>query len=147
MKDNRGVNPLGFGAGSSQREMNMRSNQLWLSRAAAVSSLLLFCGLQAFGAQARGIKPPKAGETVEVLVQYATQPTEEKHRRVTDRNGRIRAAFEHIPVAHYDVTSEALAGLEADPDVVSINPNLPLGAFVNRAISSELLAIAVNGEN
>ena len=65
-----------------------------LNRTAAVCSILLFCGLQAFGATVTGIRRPKAGETAEVLVQYATQPTEEQHRRVTDHNGRIRAAFD-----------------------------------------------------
>jgi hypothetical protein len=44
-------------------------------------SVLLLAGLQAFGATVT-IKEPGAGETVEV----------------------IRAAFKHIPVAHYDVT-------------------------------------------
>ena len=70
----------------------MRKNN-FLYRTAAVVGIAALCGLQAFGATAKGIKRPKTGETVEVLVQYATQPTEEQHRRVTDRNGRVRAAF------------------------------------------------------
>src|ERR1017187_4983670 len=116
--------------------MKKNRGQFWLNRKVAVFSILLLCGLQAFGAAAARIKRPKAGETVEVLVQYATQPTEEHHRRVTNFNGRVRATFENIPVAHYDVTPEALADLEANPDVVSINPNLPVGAFVDQATYS-----------
>jgi hypothetical protein len=109
-------------------KLHPRENQFRSSRVAAVLGSVLFCGLQAFGATVTGIVPPKAGETVEVLVQYATQPTEAQHRRVTDRNGRIRATFNHVPVAHYDVTPEALADLESNPDVVSIGPNRALAA-------------------
>jgi hypothetical protein len=86
-----------------------------------------------------GIKRPHTGETVEVLVQYAAQPTEEQHRRVTDRNGRVRAAFEIIPVAHYDVTPEAaggLADLEANTHVVSISPNRAVHGFIDRVTCS-----------
>jgi subtilisin family serine protease len=54
----------------------------------AVIRLLLVCELQALGAKVTGIKRPKAGETVEVLVQYANQPAEYQHRRMTDHNGR-----------------------------------------------------------
>src|ERR1039457_869827 len=110
--------------------------QFWLNRKVAVFSILLLCGLQAFGAAAARIKRPKAGETVEVLVQYAIQPTEEQHRRVTNFNGRVRATFENIPVAHYDVTPEALADLEANPDVISINPNLPVSANLDHAMAN-----------
>ena len=118
------------------REKNMRNNHIFKNRAVAVVGIVLLSGIQAFGAIAKGINRPKTGETVEVLVQYATQPTEEQHRRVTDRNGRIRAAFEHVPVAHYDVTPEALADLEANPDVVSISPNLHLQGFIDRVTCS-----------
>src|ERR1039458_8762633 len=115
---------------------NLRNNRFWLNRAVAVVGVVLLSGLQAFGATATGIRRPEPGETVEVLVQYAAQPAEEQHRRVTDRNGRIRAAFSHVPVAHYDVTPEALADLEANPDVVSINPNLPVSANLDHAMAS-----------
>src|ERR1017187_3786939 len=115
---------------------NLRNNRFWLNRAVAVVGTVLLSGLQAFGATATGIRRPEPGETVEVLVQYATQPTEEQHQRVTDRNGRIRAAFSHVPVAHYDVTPEALADLEANPDVVSINPNLPVSANLDHAMAN-----------
>src|ERR1035438_5544204 len=71
------------------REKNMRKNHIFKNRAVAVVGIVLLSGIQAFGAIAKGINRPKTGETVEVLVQYATQPTEEQHRRVTDRNGRI----------------------------------------------------------
>ena len=107
-----------------------------ISLAIAVFGLLLLCEFQACGATAAGIKRPKAGETVEVLVQYANQPAEEQHRRVTDRNGRILSAFQHVPVAHYAVTPEALADLEANPDVVSISPNLPVQAYLDHATAS-----------
>src|ERR1700690_940014 len=120
-----------------EKETNMRKYSVFLNRAVAAVSIVLLCGLHAFGATATRIKRPKPGETVEVLVQYATQPTEEQHRRVTNFNGRVRATFENIPVAHYDVTPEALADLEANPDVVSINPNLPLVAFLDHAMASE----------
>ena len=66
-------------------------------RSAAVFGIALLSGLHAFGATATGIKRPQTGETVEVLVQYATQPTAEQHQRVTDHNGRIRAIFETCP--------------------------------------------------
>ena len=71
-----------------------------IGMAAGICGLLLASSFQAFAAQATGIQRPKAGETVEVLVQYAAQPTEEQHRRITAHNGRIRATFEHVPVAH-----------------------------------------------
>jgi len=115
--------------------MNMRKIDS-LSNLMAVCSLALLAGLPAFGAVETGIKKPKAGETVEVLVRYATQPKAEQHRRVTDHTGRILETFENVPVGHYEVTPEALADLEANPEVVSISPNLPLGATVDRVTAS-----------
>ena len=82
----------------------MRNYQLHFNRAAAVLTVLLFCGFQAFAVTASGIRRPGSGETVEVLVQYASQPTEDAHRRITSLHGRVRAAFKNVPVAHYDVT-------------------------------------------
>ena len=114
----------------------MRKNYMWFKRATGAFSVLLLAGLQAFGATAMIKQRPRAGETVEVLVQYANQPTAEQHRRVADRNGRIRATFANVPVAHYDVTPEALADLEANPDVVSISPNQPVQGFKDRVTSS-----------
>ncbi len=114
---------------------NHRS-KLCLKTTALALGILLLSGYQASGATATGIKRPKPGETVEVLVRYATQPSEDEHKRVTDRNGRIRKTFEHVAVGHYDVTPEALADLEANPAVVSISPNLPLGASIDRVTAS-----------
>ena len=116
-----------------QPEGIMHSDHVGYHRTAAAFGILLLGGLQAFGAWATGIKRPQFGEKVEVLVHYATQPTAEHHRKVTSRNGRVRAAFEHVPVVHYEVTAEALAELEADPDVVSISPNQPVAAFLDHA--------------
>jgi hypothetical protein len=39
-------------------------------------------------------------------------------------------------VAHYDVTPEALADLEANPDVVSISPNQAVHSFIDRVTCS-----------
>jgi hypothetical protein len=64
------------------------------------------------------------------------QPSEDAHRRITAHRGRVRATFEHIPVAHYDVTPEALAQLEADPNVVAITPNLPVQVYLDHAMYS-----------
>src|ERR1039458_345684 len=83
----------------------------------------LFGALQLFGASAADLKRPRPGETVEVLVQYVHQPSHADHRRVTDLRGRVKTTFENVPVAHYDVTPEALADLEGNPDVVSVQPN------------------------
>jgi len=116
--------------------MNMRKDHFRLYRTAAVFGIVLLGGLPAFAATATGIKRPQPGETVEVLVRYAAQPTAAQHRRVTDRAGRIRAAFDRVPVAHYDLTPEALADLEANPNVVSISPNQPLQAFIDRVTCS-----------
>jgi serine protease AprX len=120
----------------NRMEMNMRNYKIRLYRAAAVLSLLLPAGLPAFGATATDIKRPGPGETVEVLVQYATQPTSAQHQRVTDRHGRVLGAFEHVPVAHYEVSPEALAELEADPGVVSISPNRPVSAVLDHAMAN-----------
>ena len=69
---------------------------------------------------------PKAGQTSEVIVRYATQPTAQQHQRVTNRGGRTLHQFNNLPVGHYSVTPEALADLENNPDVVSVSPNRPL---------------------
>jgi len=114
----------------------MRQNNFWLNRTTAAIGVLLLAGLPAFGATVTVSNRPKAGETVEVLVQYASQPTAEQHRRVVDRNGRIRATFGNVPVAHYDVTPEALADLESNPAVVSISPNRALRGFIDRVTCS-----------
>ena len=89
---------------------------------------VLFSCLQMSGATAPDVKRPKPGETVEVLVQYAQKPTSEDHQRVVAHRGKIRSNFENVPVGHYDVTTEALADLEGNPDVVSISPNRTVSA-------------------
>jgi len=121
---------------TAENEMNKGNNRLWLNRVVALIGVGLLCGLQAFGAALQGIKRPLPGGTVEVLVQYRTQPTAEQHKRITEHNGRIRATFENVPVGHYDVTPEALADLESNPEVVSISPNLRLQAFIDRVTCS-----------
>ena len=51
-------------------------------------ALLVLCEFQAVGAALTGIKHPKAGETVEVLVHYAKQPTDDQpHPGDADRGG------------------------------------------------------------
>ena len=101
-----------------------------------VGFIAIIVSVQAFGATAPDVKRPLFGHTVEVLVQYKSQPTGEHHHRVLDRRGKIRQTFEHIPVVHYDVSPEALADLEADPDVVSITPNRPIEGFLDHATYS-----------
>src|ERR1022692_2318257 len=88
-----------------------------------VGLFALSCSVQVYGATAPDLKRPKPGETVEVLVQYNHQPNNEDHHRVAGHRGKVKTTFENIPMAHYDVTAEALADLEGNPDVVSINPN------------------------
>jgi len=56
-----------------------------IGMAAGICGLLLGSSFQAFAAHATGIELPKAGETVEVLVQYATQWRHFHDRR---RSGR-----------------------------------------------------------
>jgi hypothetical protein len=82
----------------------MSRNHNWLYWTTAVFGIVLLAGLPVLGATLSGIKRPYPGETVEVLVQYATRPTAEHQRRVTDRNGRIRATFQHVSLAHYELT-------------------------------------------
>ena len=94
----------------------------------------LFGGLLT-AATAPDLERPRAGQTVEVLVQYAHQPSSQDYRRVTDRLGKVRAVFENISVAHYDVTEEALADLEANPSVVSISPNRRVTANLDHVMA------------
>ena len=118
---------------------NLRNNRFWLNRAVAVVGVVLLSGLQAFGATATGIKRPEPGETVEVLVQYATQPTEEQYRRVTDRNGRIRAAFRTRPGGSLRCDSGGAGGSRSQPRCGIDQPQSPVSANLDHAMCQRQL--------
>ena len=87
---------------------------------------LAVLALPSWAATDPDLQRPQAGQTAEVIVQYASQPTAQHHQRVTGRNGHELHTYDRVPVAHYTVTPEALADLENNKDVVSISPNRPV---------------------
>jgi serine protease AprX len=86
-------------------------------------SLLALSAAAGYAGTETDLVRPKAGQTVEVIVQYASIPTVEHHQRVTSRGGRVLGQYKHMPMAHYSVSPEALADLESNADVVAISPN------------------------
>ena len=77
---------------------------------------------------------PESGETIEVLVQYKTQPTSNRLLHgLAGKNPRlVKKQFEHIPVAHLELNSEELAALARDPEIVSISPDREVTAYLDR---------------
>jgi len=56
-----------------------------MSRKTIVGFAAITVSIHAFGATSADVKRPLSGHTVDVLVQYKTQPTGENHHRVLDR--------------------------------------------------------------
>jgi serine protease AprX len=86
-------------------------------------SLLVLSAVSCYAGTDADLVRPAAGQTVEVIVQYAVSPTAEHHQRVTNRGGRLLSRYQHVPMAHYAVSTEALADLESNKDVLWISPN------------------------
>ncbi len=80
---------------------------------------------------------PKGEEIVEVLVQYKTQPSNNRRlRSMQARTGRQARQFENIPVAHVAVNAADLAALEQDPEVISISPDREVTSYLEKAQAS-----------
>ena len=75
---------------------------------------------------------------VDVIVQFAKQPTRANHQRILDRGGEFKRDLSIIKARHYSVPASALADLASDPDVVSISPDRAVRGLL------DLTADAVN---
>jgi serine protease AprX len=92
--------------------------------------------LPALSATAPDLVRPGAGETVDVIVQYAKTPEVAHYRRLAAHHSRVKASFDQMPLEQLAVTPESLADLEKDPNVVSISPDRPVMAVLDHVGAS-----------
>ena len=87
---------------------------------------------------ARDLEGVDPASKVDVIVQFAKQPTGANHQRILDRGGEFKRDLSIIKAGHYSVPASALADLASDPDVVSISPDRAVRGLL------DLTADAVN---
>ncbi len=92
--------------------------------------------LPGMSATAPDLVRPGAGESVDVIVQYAKPPAVAHYGKLTARHGRVKASFDQTPLEQLNVTPEALADLENDPNVISISPDRPVQAVLDHVAAS-----------
>jgi serine protease AprX len=61
------------------------------------------------------------GQTVKVIVQYKQVPTASHYATMQGRGGRLNAKLHFIKSAAFTIPVSALAALEADPEIASVN--------------------------
>src|SRR3954451_22671823 len=68
---------------------------------------------------------------VDVIVQFASTPSQENHDRVGRRGGELRGELPSIRAAIYSIPPQAVAALADDDDVVYISPDRPVEAMLD----------------
>src|SRR5947209_11220759 len=91
-------------------------------RLALGATVLLFC-LSASAAQKLSRDLPQAanGRQVNVIVQFASHPSQADFDRITYRGARLKAKFSHLRSAVFTVAPEALRGIAADRHVAYVS--------------------------
>jgi serine protease AprX len=80
------------------------------------------------------------GQTVKVIVQYRTAPTNAHYATMHKRGGRLNAKLHLIKAAAFTIPASALPLLEADPEIVSVTIDHPMNVaddLTNDAIGTE----------
>lgn len=101
--------------------------------------IALGMALPGLSATAPDLVRPGAGETVDVIVQYANAPQAAHYRKLAGHHARVKANFTELSLDHISVTPEALADLEGDPNVVAISPDRPVQAVLDHVAASAQL--------
>ncbi len=77
---------------------------------------------------------PASGKTERVIAVYAQQPEAKHLDKVRGKRGKVHRQYANVPVAAFEVTPDALAELDRDPDVIAIAPDRAVtGATLNEA--------------
>lgn len=76
----------------------------------------------------RFLKQAKAGDKVELIVQFKTVPGEAQHKRVRALGGELRKVMPVIESALYVIPAGKVKALAEDPEVVRLSPNRGLSA-------------------
>jgi len=66
------------------------------------------------------------GQTVRVIVQYKQVPTAAHYAKMQSRGGSLHAKLHMIKGAAFTIPVSALAALEADPEIASVNIDHPM---------------------
>ncbi len=82
------------------------------------------------------LRKAPAGKSVEVLVRYASAPTDDDEGKVRGRGGRTLGRFNGVGAAHFVVDGKDLASLEADPRVLAVAPVRTLGSHMDWTLPS-----------
>ncbi|MDZ4802181.1 MAG: S8 family peptidase [Bryobacteraceae bacterium] len=99
----------------------MRSKRL----IAAAALLSLALAGSALGIPAGKLAPdlPATGDSIDVLVQYATTPSLGDFLKVLKKGGKVRRVFAKLRFASYTMSASAIHELSNDPNVHYISPN------------------------
>ncbi len=128
---------------SKQPSRGERRSAAWGKRLSMV--LLLLAGQAAFAQVREGVGRPSgkfagelapalerahhgasAGERVQVIVQYKQAPQSEQEGRMTRLGGRLNHRLGMVKGVAFTIPVNALAALEADPEVLSVTVDHPL---------------------
>jgi serine protease AprX len=69
--------------------------------------------------------------SIDVIVQFAVPPDGQSHERMSRRGGRLKTELGVIRAALYTVTTDHLADIAEDPDVVYISPDREVRATLD----------------
>jgi len=78
------------------------------------------------GLLAKALQGSTHGQTVRVIVQYKQVPTAAHYAKMQSRGGSLHAKLHMIKGAAFTIPVSALAALEADPEIASVNIDHPM---------------------
>ncbi len=100
--------------------------------------LMLTAGLAFAGSPkiSKDLEGKKAGDTVDVIVQFREAPTEKHHEKLKKKRGRLKEELELVQGGVYSIPADALDSLADDPDVVYISPDRPVQGMLDYATTA-----------
>jgi serine protease AprX len=81
---------------------------------------------------------------MDVIVQFNEAPGDKHHGKVKAKGGVHKSTFAAIKAGHYSLPADAVEKLAADPDVVYIAPDRPVGGAVDSAAAAVGAQIALS---
>lgn len=108
------------------KHRQVRPGVLWNKATLSTCALILCaCTAQAQSKISSDLPTQSSGQ-VDVIVQFAHDPTAELHQHVLRHGGTLRHALHSVNGAAYSVPASALNELANDPNVTFISPDRPI---------------------
>src|SRR5207245_10955586 len=86
----------------------------------------------------------KGGDTVEVIVQITTTPTEKHKAKIANHGGEVKSVLHSMKAFAASVPTAKLAALSDDPEVRYISPNRQLKPHLDNTVAAVNAQIAWN---